>query len=96
VAQPTIETILLNAHAFMPRAGQTLSLPPVQVRLSTNEIVVAESVSCTLTYRGKRLVPVGPSAWRIPGTYRKQGLELTVTASYRGATSTVSVPVTPR
>jgi hypothetical protein len=96
VAQPTIDTILLNAHAFVPRAGKTLSIAPVQVRLSTNEIVAAESASSTLTYRGKRLAPAGPSAWKIPRTYRKKRLELTVTASYRGATSTVSVPVTPR
>jgi hypothetical protein len=96
VAQPTIETILLNADAFMPRAGKTLSIPPVQVRLSTNEIVAAESASCTLTYRGKRLAPVRPSAWRIPRAYREKRLELTVTASYRGATSTISLPVRPR
>jgi len=96
VAQPTIQTILVNAAAFMPRAGKTLSVPPVQVRLSTNEIVAADSASCTLTYRGKRLPPVRPSAWRIPGAYREKGLELTITASYRGATSTISLPVMPR
>jgi hypothetical protein len=96
VAQPTIDTILLNAQAFVPRAGKTLSIAPVQVRLSTNEIVAAESASCSLTYRGKRLAPDGPSAWQIPKAYRKRRLELTVTASYRGATSTISLPVTPR
>ncbi len=92
---PVIESILVNRLAFLPEAGKKLPAPTVQVRLWTNEIVDAETMSCTLTYRGKALPRAG-DGWLIPKDYRTKRLLLSVTATYNGATRTISLPVTPR
>ena len=93
--QPVIESLLVNRLAFLPEAGKTLPAPSVRVRLWTNEIVDAETMACTLSYRGKALPRAG-DGWLIPKDYRTKRLLLTVTASYHGATRTISLPVTPR
>ncbi len=94
--KPSIQSVLLSASALIPKAGKTLAIPSVQVKLSTNQIVSADSVTCTLTYKGKAIAPVGTCAWKIPKAYRKKRLVLTLNASYQDATSTLTLPVFPR
>jgi hypothetical protein len=92
---PTIESILVDRLAFLPEAGKLLAVPAVKLRIDTGAIVVPETTSCALTYRGRTL-PRDVDGWTIPTDHRSRRLLLTVTATYRGATRTLTVPVTPR
>jgi hypothetical protein len=94
-AEPSIASILVNRLAFLPEAGKALAVPAVRLRLGSSEVVDAETTSWTLTHRGRPLPRSGDS-WLIPREYRKKRLLLTVTATYRGANRTVSLPVIPR
>lgn len=96
VAAPTIRSIVIPAAKLLPKAGATLAIPTVQVRLSTDQIVTADSLTCTLKYKGHAVPSSGSCAWKIPKSYRKKSLTLTLVAGYRGATGTLSVPVIPR
>jgi hypothetical protein len=96
VATPQIQSIMLPLGALVPKAGKTLAVPSLQVKLSTNQVVSADSVTCTLSYRGKAIHPVGTCAWKLPKADKKKRLALTITATYQGATATMTVPVIPR
>jgi hypothetical protein len=92
---PTIESILVDRLAFLPEAGKRLLAPVVKLRVDTGDIVAPETMSCALTYRGQAL-PQDGDGWTIPLDHRSKRLLLTVSATYRGATRTLSLPVTPR
>jgi hypothetical protein len=97
VAKPTIKSIIINSIVLAaPKAGKIFRIPSVQVTLSTDEIVTADSVSCTLTYKGHAIKRIGPCAWRIPLAYRHKHLTLHLIATYQGATGTLMWPITPR
>jgi hypothetical protein len=91
-----IRSVLVNATTLLPKAGKVLSIAPLQVRLTTNEIVTADSMTCSLTYKGKPLARRGSCTWTIPAALRKKKLLLSVTVTYRGATSSLTLPVSPR
>jgi hypothetical protein len=92
---PTIESILVDRLAFLPEAGKRLLAPVVKLRIDTGDIVAPDATSCALTYRGRTL-PRDLDGWTIPKDHRSRRLLLTVTATYRGATRTLTLPVTPR
>lgn len=95
-AKPSIDSILVNAGALFPKAGRTLTVPTVQVKLSSNQVVAADTMTCKLTFKGKALPSVGTCAWKIPKAYRGKRLVLTLRATYQDATSTLTLPVIPR
>jgi hypothetical protein len=95
-AQPTIEGITLAMRALFPKAGKTLNVAPsVQLRLSTDEIVGPDSLTCTLTNKGKRVKPAGDCSWKLAKTLKGKTLTLKLTAGYQGETRTVTLPVKP-
>ncbi|HEY3542334.1 MAG TPA: hypothetical protein VGK79_07310 [Gaiellaceae bacterium] len=96
VAKPSIQSVLLGARAILPRGGRTFALGSVQVKLSTSEIVTADSLTCSLTRKGEPLAPVGTCAWKIPESLKRQVLVLTVTAGYQGAEGRITLPLVPR
>jgi hypothetical protein len=73
-----------------------LAIPSLQVKLSTNQIVTADSIACTLTYKGRALQPVGTCAWKLLKSYRKKRLVLKLTAFYQGTSRTIALPIRPR
>jgi hypothetical protein len=94
-AKPTIKGIMVNATALFPKAGKTLTIPKVQLRLSTDEIVSADSVTCTLSYKGTQLAPVRACTWKLPKALKGKSLKLKLTAAYQGETSTLTLPIKP-
>ena len=95
-AKPTITGITLAMKALFPKAGKTLNVAPsVQLRLSTDEIVGPDSLTCTLTNKGKRIQPVGDCSWKLAKTLKGKTLTLKLTAGYQGETHTVTLPVKP-
>lgn len=95
-AKPTIRGFMVTLSALVPKAGKTLRVAPeVHVRLSTDEIVVPDSLVCTLTQKGKQLQPVGNCTWKLPTTVKGKHLTLKLTATYQGETGTITLPVQP-
>jgi len=94
-AKPTIQAVMVNATALLPKAGKTLSIPSLQLRLSTDQIVSSDSLTCTLTYKGTQLQPVRNCTWKLPKTLKGKKLTLKMTATYQGETQTVTLPVRP-
>jgi hypothetical protein len=99
-AQPAtvrVTGVSLPSRASTAKAGRVLDLGSIQVSLSTGVMVAADGATCTLRSKSTVLAPTLPGrcAWSIPPRYRGQRLQLTVRATYRGAASTVTVPVLP-
>ncbi len=95
-ARPAIAAVVLSASALLPTAGKTFAVPPVQLKLTTGDIVAADSTTVALTYKGQALKPLRHWAWKIPKTYKGKHLTLKVTATYQGSTRTISLPVVVR
>jgi hypothetical protein len=95
-ARPSIQSIVFNATALFPKAGKVFAIPAVRIKLSTNLITGADTMSCTLSYKGKALAPAGTCAWKLPKTLRNKKLSLTVTAGYQDATQTITLPIWPK
>lgn len=95
-ARPAIDGIVLAATALFPKAGSTFSITTPQVKLTTGDIVAADSVTCTLSYKGQAIKPARACAWKIPKTVKGKHLVLKVTAVYGASTKSVSLTVTPR
>jgi hypothetical protein len=66
-AKPSIQSIVLSATALFPKAGKVFAIPSLSVKLSTNQITGADTMSCTLSYKGKALAPAPPA----PGSCRR-------------------------
>ena len=96
VATPEINAIVLSLSALFPKAGATFSISAPQVRLATGDIVAADTVTATLSYKGQALKPAGQLAWKIPKSYKGRHLVLKVTAVYGSSTKSISLTVTPR
>jgi hypothetical protein len=92
----TIRSVVVNATALFATAGKTYAVRGIQVRLSNDQIVPADSTTCVLAYKGKPLKPLANCVWKIPKIYRKKHLILTLTATSSGSTSTIKLPVTPK
>ena len=95
-ARPAIDGIVLAATALLPKAGATFSITTPQVKLTTGDIVAADSVTCTLSYKGQAIKPARACAWKIPKTVKGKHLVLKVTAVYGASTKSISLTVTPR
>jgi len=95
-ARPAIDSIVLSAVALFPKAGTTFTFATPQVKLTTGDIVAADSVTCTLSVKGKAIAPVRQCAWKIPKADKAKHLVLKVTAVYGASTKTVSLAVTPK
>ena len=95
-AKPAIDGIVLSAVALFPKAGSTFSFATPQVKLTTGDIVAADSVTCTLSYKAQAITPVRQCAWKIPKTDKGKHLVLKVTAVYGASTKSVSLAVTPK
>ena len=95
-ARPAIDGIVLAATALFPKAGSTFSITTPQVKLTTGDIVAADSVTCTLSYKGQAIKPARACAWKIPKTVKGKHLVLKVTAVYGASTKSISLTVTPR
>ena len=89
-------SVLLNATSLLPKVGKVLTISPVQVMLTTQEIVTSDSMTCLLTYKGKPLVQRALCSWKLPVALRKKKMTLSVTVTYQGATTSVTLPVSPR
>jgi hypothetical protein len=96
VAKPEIRSVMITATSLLPKAGKVLTVSPVQLLLTTKEVVTSESMTCSLTYKGKPLAQRSLCSWKIPAALRKKKLVLSITATYQGATSSVTLPVSPR
>jgi hypothetical protein len=95
-AKPEIHSVIVNAAVLLPKAGTVLAIPPLQVMLATKEIVTVDSMTCSLTYKGRVLAGRGRCTWKIPVSLRKKRLSLSITVTYQGVSSTVTLPVNPR
>jgi hypothetical protein len=95
-AKPAIDGIVLGASALFPKAGSTFTITTPQVKLTTGDIVAADSVTCTLSYKGQALKPARACAWKIPKTVKGKHLVLKVTAVYGASTKSITLPVTAR
>ena len=73
-----------TSTALLPKAGKTFTVPAPQVKLTTGDIVAADSITVTLTYKGQALKPRRQWAWKIPKTYKGKHLVLKVAATYQG------------
>lgn len=95
-AAPTISGVLLPMSKLTPKAGSTFAAPRPQLRLSSNAIVAASSVRCTLTLKGTALKPLRPCVWKLPKTTKGKTLTLSLTLGYQGATTSLKLPVMPK
>jgi hypothetical protein len=98
-ATPEIKSIAFPATLLFPKAGRVyrVNVSQIAVRLTDDEMVRPESVTCTLTYRGKALKPLaGGCAWKLPKKLKKAKLVLTIAVSYQGQTGSIRIPVTVR
>ena len=94
-ARPAIAGIILSAPALFPKAGSVYTFAAPQVKLTTGDIVAADSVTCTLSYKGVAIKPLRQWAWKIPKADKGKHLVLKLTAVYGGSTKTISLTVTP-
>lgn len=94
-AAPTITMVVISATALFPKAGGTMTVPAPMLRLGNDAVVAAASFTCKLTYKGGAVKPLRKCAWKLPKAYKGKRLSLTVTASYKGQSSTVTLPVKP-
>jgi hypothetical protein len=92
----TVRSVVVGAASLVPKAGRLFTVPLPKVRLSDDEIVPADSATCTLSWKGKALRPVRACAWNLPVTLRKKQLVLKLSVAYHGTTQTVTLPVSPR
>jgi hypothetical protein len=94
---PTITSLLLPTSHLSPKAGRIYRISGVTARLSNDATAVPDQLACDLAYRGKTLRPLaGGCAWRIPRSYRRKTLRLSITATYRGLSATFPFVVRPR
>jgi hypothetical protein len=95
-AAAQIRSVILPAGALFPKAGSQLRIPSLQVTLTDDTIVTADTLMCSLSFRGKPLAPSAPCTWKIPKSYRSKKLMLSVHVGYHGSTSDLTIPVVPR
>ncbi|MCW2964631.1 MAG: hypothetical protein JWO17_1883 [Actinomycetia bacterium] len=93
---PRVKALLIPSGLLFAKAGKVLRVPPLRLLLIDGTTVTADSQTCTLTFKGKKLPALaGGCAWKIPKTYRKARLVLKISYSYGGATKSTSWPVYP-
>jgi hypothetical protein len=69
-----------------PKAGKAFRLSSTTLRLDDRTAVKADSITCVAKLNGKRLT--GRCAWRIPRNGKGKRLVVTLTARYKGASTT--------
>ena len=95
-AAPALRSVVVGASSLLPKAGRTFVFPVPELRLTDNELVRADSETCTLSWKGKALRPMRSCAWKLPATLRNKHLVLKLTVNYHGETKTLTMPVVPR
>lgn len=95
-ATPTITSVLTPLGKLMPKAGSTFAAPKPQLRLATGAVVAPDSMSCSLTLKGKALKPLRACVWTLPKSTKGKTLTLAVTLGYQGATTSLKLPVMPK
>lgn len=91
-----IKAVVLPASALFPKAGEAYTLSGIGASLTDGTIVTPDTVTCTLTFKGKSLRRLGTCSWAIPKSYRKKRLALTVHVTSHGATGDLTIPVFPK
>ncbi len=92
--KPTIRSIVVPASALLPQPGKTVSARGIQLRLTNDEIVNPDTITCTLKVAGKTLKPLaGGCKWKIPATAAGKRGTLTVELTYESETVTQRYPV---
>jgi hypothetical protein len=77
------------------KAGTTVSVTGVTLKLSNNTTAPPDSFSCTAKLAGKRLAPSGRCTWRIPKKAHGT-MVVTVTISYGGDSSAFQTTIRVR
>jgi hypothetical protein len=84
-----IDSVVVPAPILHPRAGRVVSAHGVRLRLSTDEVVKPDRLTCTLKLAGRTLPPMaGGCKWRVPPSAAGKRGALVVTLSYGGETMT--------
>jgi len=91
-----VKGVVLPASALLPKAGKTYTLSGLEASLTDGTIVTPDTVTCTLTFKGRSLKQLGTCSWAIPKSYRKKRLTLTVHVTSHGATGNLTIPVFPK
>jgi hypothetical protein len=84
-----IDSVVVPAPILHPRAGRVVSARGVRLRLSTDEVVKPDRLTCSLKLAGRTLPPMaGGCTWRVPPSAAGKRGALVVTLSYGGETMT--------
>ncbi len=84
--KPVLDTLAARFAPAKPKAGKVFRLAGTTLRLEDGSTVKADSITCVAKLNGKRLA--GRCSWRIPANARGKRLAVTLTAHYKGASST--------
>ncbi len=87
--KPVLDTLAARYAPAKPKAGKVFRLAATTLRLDDGTTVKADSVTCVAKLNGKRLA--GSCSWRIPKNAKGKRLVVTLTAHYKG----VSTSFTP-
>lgn len=85
-----LEEIQAAFSSKTPRAGALFRVTGARVTLTNDEVVQAETFTCSATLAGKRLRGTGSGGctFKLPKTARRKQLKITITARYGGEDST--------
>jgi hypothetical protein len=84
--KPVLDTLAAKFAPAKPKAGKIFRLAGTTLRLEDGTTVKADSITCVAKLNGKRLA--GRCAWRMPKNAKGKRLVVTLTAHYKGATTT--------
>ena len=95
-ATPTVKGIVVSGSVLLPKAGKKFAVPAPQVHLSDDEIVPADTYTCTLTNHGKVMQQTAKCTWMLPKTTKGKTLMLKLAVTYQGQAGAITLPVTPK
>lgn len=84
--KPVLDTLAARFAPAKPKAGKVFRLAGTTLRLEDGTTVKADSITCVAKLNGKRLA--GRCSWRMPKNAKGKRLVVTLTAHYKGATTT--------
>jgi hypothetical protein len=94
--KPTVQSVIVPATALLAQAGRPLSARGVQVRLTNDEIVKPDTVTCTLKLAGKTLPALGGGCkWKIPAAVAGKRGTPTLELTYQGESLSCSATPAP-
>lgn len=85
-----LEEVQASFSAKTPRASAVFRVTGARVKLTNDEVVQAETFTCSATLAGKRLRGTGNGGctFKIPKTARRKQLKINIAARYGGEDST--------